>query len=90
MKKEFMISCIGILALISCLLLAAAIPIGVQHTDFSKLTGSYLGQKPPGKIPEIFAPGIISSTGFVVFKGALLIGICFSAPRETLSLEVQN
>ena len=33
------------------------------ETDFSQLKGPYLGQKPPGKTPEIFAPGIIS-TGF--------------------------
>ncbi|MCP4724956.1 MAG: hypothetical protein GY863_07970 [bacterium] len=32
--------------------------------DFSKLTGPYLGQKPPGMIPEVFAPGIISTDGF--------------------------
>ncbi|RJP70435.1 MAG: hypothetical protein C4539_06350 [Ignavibacteriales bacterium] len=32
-------------------------------TNFKKLTGEYLGQKPPGMIPEIFAPGIIC-TGF--------------------------
>jgi len=41
-----------------------------RQSDFPILTGPYLGQKPPGKIPEIFAPGIISSTGFVVFKGS--------------------
>jgi len=29
--------------------------------DSSSLSGEYLGQKPPGVIPEIFAPGIISS-----------------------------
>ncbi len=32
--------------------------------DFSKLTGPYLGQKPPGMIPEVFAPEIISTDGF--------------------------
>ncbi len=31
--------------------------------DFPVLKGPYLGQKPPGKTPEIFAPGIIS-TGY--------------------------
>jgi len=31
--------------------------------DFSTLSGPYLGQKPPGMKPEIFAPGIIS-TGY--------------------------
>jgi len=29
--------------------------------DFSTLSGPYLGQKPPGMKPEIFAPGIIST-----------------------------
>ena len=29
--------------------------------DFPVLTGPYLGQKPPGKTPEIFAPGIVST-----------------------------
>jgi hypothetical protein len=32
-----------------------------QQDDFPMLTGSYLGQKPPGMIPELFAPGIIST-----------------------------
>ncbi|MFC2169538.1 hypothetical protein ACFLRM_03080 [Acidobacteriota bacterium] len=34
-----------------------------KAVDFTDLKGPYLGQKPPGKIPEIFAPGIVS-TGF--------------------------
>ena len=29
-------------------------------TNKQKLTGPYLGQKPPGMAPELFAPGIIS------------------------------
>ncbi len=40
--------------LISCLLLAAAIIIRAQQSDFPKLTGPYLGQKPPGVVPEVF------------------------------------
>ena len=35
--------------------------------DFSELSGPYLGQKPPGMMPEIFASGIIS-TGHEEFK----------------------
>ena len=31
-----------------------------QQKDFPQLTGPYLGQKPPGEKPVIFAPGIIS------------------------------
>ena len=26
-----------------------------------KLKGPYLGMKPPGKVPELFAPGIVST-----------------------------
>ena len=32
-----------------------------DKSDFPVLKGPYLGQKPPGLIPEIFAPGILSS-----------------------------
>lgn len=32
-----------------------------QQNDFPKLTGPYLEQKPPGKTPEIFAPGIVTT-----------------------------
>jgi len=38
--------------------------------DFPVLTGPYLGQKPPGMTPEIFAPGIVSSEEFIEFKGS--------------------
>jgi len=50
------------------LLLLFIFCIGFSQTqkksdNFPVLKGPYLGQKPPGKIPEVFAPGIIS-TGF--------------------------
>jgi hypothetical protein len=49
-----------------CLLyLLTVITSNAQETGFHTLTGPYLGQKPPGVIPEIFAPGIVS-TGFHV------------------------
>lgn len=32
----------------------------IQETKFSNLKGDYLGQTPPGNVPIIFAPGIIS------------------------------
>jgi len=32
-----------------------------DKSDFPVLTGPYLGQKPPDLIPEIFAPGIVST-----------------------------
>ena len=31
------------------------------QSDFPVLTGPYLGQRPPGRMPEIFAPGLIST-----------------------------
>jgi Tol biopolymer transport system component len=34
-----------------------------QETDFPKLTGPYLGQKPPGMNPELFAPDLLSVGG---------------------------
>jgi Tol biopolymer transport system component len=39
--------------------------LGIENhcEDFPVLKGPYLGQKPPGMTPEIFAPGIVS-TGF--------------------------
>jgi hypothetical protein len=56
------------LILITYALLAMAMVLNAQQNDFPKLTGPYLGQKPPGMMPEIFAPGIVSSKEFVDFK----------------------
>lgn len=47
------------------LLLISVFSIAQQTTpEFPKPTGPYLGQKPPGTAPEIFAPGIISTEQF--------------------------
>jgi hypothetical protein len=46
--------------LIICLLLLTATSMTAQEKDFPKFSVLYLGQKPPGKTPEIFAPGIVS------------------------------
>lgn len=43
------------------LLLITAIVISAQHKDSPKLNGQYLGQKPPGMTPEIFAPAFVST-----------------------------
>ncbi len=40
-----------------------------SQNDFPVLTGSYLGQKPPGMQPEIFAPGIVSNPGLFEWSG---------------------
>jgi hypothetical protein len=48
------------LILLSCLLLTVSIIINAQQTNFPKLTGSYLGQKPAGMVVERFAENIIT------------------------------
>jgi Tol biopolymer transport system component len=40
-----------------------------QLNDFPVLKGPYLGQKPPGMTPEIFAPGIVSTEDSQEFAG---------------------
>ena len=49
-----------------------------QQSDFPVLKGPYLGQKPPGMTPEVFAPGVISTDS--VFEG----GATFSSDALTL------
>jgi len=43
------------------LLLLRTILFAQNNTGTATLTGPYVGQKPPGMVPEIFAPGIIST-----------------------------
>lgn len=50
--------------------------VHAQQIDFPKLTGPYLGQKPPGMTPEVFAPGIVSR------KGSEDYGITFSRTND--------
>jgi hypothetical protein len=45
------------------ILLSIIFSCHARQDEFPVLKGPYLGQKPPGMIPEIFAPGIIS-TGY--------------------------
>jgi len=50
-------------------LLAAVITSAAQERVVTELTGPYLGQKPPGMTPEVFAPGVVS-TGAHEFAGS--------------------
>jgi hypothetical protein len=43
-----------------------------QQKGFPKLTGPYLGQKPPGMKPELFATGIVSSSDATEYGIALM------------------
>ncbi len=60
MKKGAIFFCLGVLTT-ACSL--------CQPSDFPKLSGPYLGQKPPGMMPEVFAPGIVSTTEYREFSG---------------------
>jgi hypothetical protein len=50
-------------ALSVCLTLLMCVPVahgdGRDDADFSALAGPYLGQPPPGAVPELFAPGLV-------------------------------
>jgi Tol biopolymer transport system component len=58
---------ISILVLFISTLLAFAQENKTDKSDFPILTGPYLGQKPPGMIPEIFAPGLVSTKDHLEF-----------------------
>ena len=53
-------------ALAAIALIAALVPLQSKDTEprFTDRTGPYLGEKPPGMTPEIFAPGLVSTGGF--------------------------
>ena len=53
-----------------------------NKANFPELKGPYLGQKPPGMTPEIFAPGIISNPDIKEFS------ITFSPNGEELFFTV--
>ena len=52
--------------MLAILLLVMVLMIGIllaqeKKPEFPVVKGPYLGQKPPGMVPQIFAPGIIST-----------------------------
>lgn len=51
--------------------------------SFPDLVGSYMGQKPPGLVAEIFAPGIVS------IKGRYDYGVSFSPDLDEIYFSVQ-
>jgi hypothetical protein len=61
-RKIFLTKMKKLICIISIILVATT-SISAQQKESPKLIGPYLGQKPPGLTPEIFAPGIVS-TGF--------------------------
>jgi hypothetical protein len=69
------------------LILITTTIITPQQKDFPKLTGPYLGQKPPGKTPEIFAPGIISTERKEFMYGFFNSGTLFFFESSTPDLK---
>ncbi len=67
--------------LIFSLLLITATSVIAQQNDFPKLTGPYLGQKPSGMMPEMFAPGIISTEASEGSSGFARNGMVFIFQR---------
>lgn len=72
--------CISITLLFSILAFSSN---SYSHDDFPILKGPYFGQKPPGLIPELFAPGIVSINGRYDF------GISFSPDLDEVYFSVQ-
>jgi hypothetical protein len=55
--------------------------------DWPTLEGPYLGQKPPGKTPEIFAPGIVPTENNEGLYGFFNNGMLFLFDRTPVDLE---
>lgn len=69
MKRKSDIGKFGIilvLIFVSTILITDGYP---QNKSFPVLKGPYLGQKPPGMKPEVFAPGIVSTKEFREYSG---------------------
>ena len=47
----------------------AILKIRNQKRDSPTIESFYFGQKPPGLIPEIFAPGIVNTEEFIEIEG---------------------
>ena len=56
--------CASMVLLLSVLMMSSN---SYSQDEFPALEGPYLGQKPPGSTPEVFAPGIVSKEYFDAF-----------------------
>jgi hypothetical protein len=68
--------------LMTCGLTVVAMILLAQPSDFLRLTGPYLGQKPPGITPEIFAARIIS-------RGYFERSVVFSPSQDELFFQLR-
>jgi len=58
-----------------------------RQDDFPLLKGPYLGQKPPGMTPELFAPGIVTTEDNEALYGFFNNGALFLFDRTPVDLE---
>ena len=87
----------GICFFILFLLFTGLFPLKLQGgNEWSILKGPYLGQKPPGMTPELFAPGIIStdasegSSGFLNKASVFLFQRIIDRKSHTYILRQEN
>jgi Tol biopolymer transport system component len=77
-------------------LICVSVLMGIQHSEFQGLTGEYLGQKPPGAAPEVFARGIVSTprhefnAAFSPDGGEFFFSVSESSGRETMMRMVRR
>jgi len=67
-----------------------------NKSDFPVLEGPYLGQKPPGLTPEVFAPGVIStgdlehSSPSFTPDGKTVVWAAYSRPYKYMVIKTMN
>ncbi|MHC4842147.1 MAG: TolB-like translocation protein, partial [Planctomycetota bacterium] len=77
MKKKLVSNTVLLLALLVS-------STGQGQDKFPMLVGPYLGQKPPGLLPKVFAPGVVSINGRYEY------GIAFSPAMDEIYFSVQK
>ena len=55
----------------TAVILIAGLSAQASGMDWEDLQGPYLGQDPPGAVPEIFAPGIVSTEDVIRVRPGL-------------------
>ena len=83
-KPPILVSIAAFLMILCTLACAGNPPEQPGAASIESLSGPYLGQKPPGKTPEIFAPGIISthySQSYIAFLNEARVCV-YSASTE--------
>ncbi len=73
MKSLFSSIVLPLILCLGCTLMMSS--KSYSQDEFPILEGPYMGQKPPGLIPEVFAPGIVNTEGFAEHEGMFAPGM---------------